>query len=95
MVDFLGWGEPAFFIAQFTQRMLRYVPGSHFAPCRAVPGGDGGVAVVFLIPGVFFPAVSLAEPSVGKLGVTRVRAGVSGLPRHQASPPSTSESPRD
>lgn len=94
VVDFLGWGNPAFFLALLTQRMFGNIAGTNLAPLPSIPAVDLRVALI--APVVVFGefGVLITVPAVREARASGMRAGRFRLAWHHCLPVATAK-PRE
>lgn len=82
VVDFLGRGEPAFFLALLTQRMFGNIAGTNLAPLPSIPAVDLRVALIapVVVLGEF--GVLVTVPAVREARTSGIGAGRWGLAWH-------------
>lgn len=64
-MDFLGRGEPSFFLTLLAYWMECYVAGTYLAPLTSIASVDSRVALKLAVVLVRFLGVELAEPFAG------------------------------
>ena len=82
VMDFLGGGEDAAFVALLTEGMGGGVSVTDALSRSAIAPLGGGVPLVAFVVAVLLLGVYLAEPSIGQVGTAGETAGVLGHLRH-------------
>lgn len=82
VMDFLGRGEDAAFVALLTEGVGGGVSVTDTLPRSAVAPLGGGVPLIAFVAAVLLLGVGLAEPSIGQVGASRETAGAARLFRH-------------
>lgn len=94
VVDFLGWGEPAVFLALLTQGVFSNVAGTNPAPLTSITFINLRVALVTPVIVLSEFGVLIAVPTMAKLRASGMRAGCWGLAWHRVPPDGNGKAPR-
>lgn len=86
-MDFLGRGEPSFFLTLLAYWMECYVAGTYLASLTSIAAVDFQVALVLAVAGVLGTDVLGTEPGVSQLGTAGRRAGTFSFAWHQPHRP--------
>lgn len=93
-MDFLGWGEPAFFLALLTQGVFGDIAGAIFAPLASITFINLWVALVLAIVVLSEFGVLITVPAVREARASGMRAGRFRLARHRVPPRGNGKAPR-